>query len=214
NAAENYERYFVPTIGRPVAATLIEAAALRPGERVLDVASGTGVVARLAAERVGREGTIEGLDANPAMLAVAREAAPRELSITWHQAAAEQIPLADESFDAVLCGMGLQFFADREGALRQMRRVLVPGGRLLANLPGPMPPPLEEMADALARHVSREAASFLHAVFSLHDAGEIRALAEGAGFDEVAVRSETVKLALPSPAAFLWQYTYSTPMAA
>lgn len=214
NAAENYERYFVPSIGRPVAAALVEAAGLRAGERVLDVACGTGIVARLAAEQVGPRGAVAGLDLNPAMLAVAREVAPAEASIAWHEAPAESIPLPDERFDVVLCGMGLQFFSDREAGLREMRRVLVPGGRLLANVPGPAPPPLEAMAEALARHVSPESASFVHAVFSLHDADEIRALANDAAFDDVEVRSEPVVLHLPSPTDFLWQYVHSTPMAA
>ncbi|MDX1579692.1 MAG: methyltransferase domain-containing protein [Gemmatimonadota bacterium] len=214
NAAENYERYFVPAIGRPVAADLVEAAALRPGERVLDVACGTGIVARLAAERVGPRGAVEGLDLNPGMLAVAREAAASDHSITWHEAPAEAMPLPDEDFDVVLCGMGLQFFSDRQAGLREMRRVLVPRGRVLANLPGPAPPPLEAMAEVLARHVSPESASFVHAVFSLHDANEIRSLATAAGFDDVEVRSEPVALRLPPPADFLWQYVHSTPMAA
>ena len=77
SAAENYERYFVPVIGAPVAAHLVELAALRPGERVLDVACGTGVVTRLAAERVGPTGTVAGLDINPGMLAVARATCTR-----------------------------------------------------------------------------------------------------------------------------------------
>lgn len=212
NAAESYERYFIPAIGRPVASALVEAARLRPGERVLDVACGTGIVARLAAERVAPDGAVEGLDSNPAMLAVAREAAGS--SILWHEAPAETMPLPDQSFDIVFCGMGLQFFSDREAGLREMRRVLVPGGRLLANVPGPTPPPLQAMAEALSRHVSPESASFVQVVFSLHDAGEIRSLARDAGFEDVEVRSEAVPLRLPPPAEFLWQYVHSTPMAA
>ncbi len=214
NAAENYEQYFVPSIGRPVAAKLVDAAGLHPGERVLDVACGTGIVARLAAEQVGPRGTVEGLDPNPGMLAVARQAARSVPSIAWHEGPAEAIPLPDERFDVVLCGMGLQFFTDREGGLREMRRVLVPGGRLLANVPGPAPPPLEAMAESLAQYVNPECASFVRAVFSLHDAGELRSLAMGAGFEDLDVRSESVALHLPSPADFLWQYIHSTPMAA
>src|SRR6266516_467322 len=83
---QNYERYFVLSIGAPLAADLLETAALQPGERVLDVACGTGIVARLAAERVGTAGTIAGLDINPGMLAVARTAAPPAAAIAWHQA--------------------------------------------------------------------------------------------------------------------------------
>jgi len=93
DAAENYERYVVPAIGRPVAEGLLEAAQLRPGERVLDVACGTGVVTRLAAERVLPDGAVAGLDPNPGMLAVARKAAPAGTPIAWHEAPAESIPL-------------------------------------------------------------------------------------------------------------------------
>jgi ubiquinone/menaquinone biosynthesis C-methylase UbiE len=158
NAAENYERYFVPAIGAPVAADLVEAAAIRPGERVLDVACGTGIVTRLAQERVGSEGTVAGLDPNPGMLAVARQTAPPEPRIDWYEAPAEAIPLPDESFDVVLCGMGLQFFSDKEAGLREIRRALVGGGRLVANLPGPTPSALEAMAESLAEHISPDVA--------------------------------------------------------
>jgi len=110
--------------------------------------------------------------------------------------------------------MGLQFFSDRAAGLGEIRRVLTGGGRLVASLPGPIPPPLEAMADALARHVSGESASFVRAVFLLHDADELRELAVDAGFDRVDVRSGTLPLELPPPGTFLWQYVNSTPLGA
>jgi ubiquinone/menaquinone biosynthesis C-methylase UbiE len=212
--AENYERYFVPSIGAPVAAQLIKAADLRPGERVLDAACGTGVVTKLAAAWVARSGTVAGLDPNPAMLAVARATTPSDISIGWHQAPAENLPFADQSFDAVLCGMGLQFFSDKEAGLREFYRVLVHGGRLVANVPGPLPPPFEIMADGLASHIGPESASFVHAVFSLHNVDHLRNLATAAGFADVDVRAAEISLELPPPAEFLWQYVWSTPLAA
>lgn len=212
--AENYERYFVPSIGAPAAADLIRAASLRPGERVLDAACGTGVVTKLAAEQVAPGGTVAGLDPNPAMLAVARTTTRSDMSIDWHEAPAEHLPFRDESFDAVLCGMGLQFFADKEAGLREFHRVLVPGGRLVANVPGPAPPPLEIMADGLSRHIGPKSAAFVHAVFSLHDPDDLRNLAMQAGFEDVDVRSAVTSLELPPPAEFLWQYVWSTPLAA
>lgn len=212
--AENYERYFVPSIGAPVAADLMNAASLRPGERVLDAACGTGVVTRLAADRIAPGGTVAGLDPNPAMLAVARATTPSDVSIDWHEAPAEDLPFPDESFDVVLCGMGLQFFSNKEAGLREFHRVLVPGGRLVANVPGPAPPPLEIMADALARHIGSESASFVHTVFSLHDPDDLRNLATQAGFEDVDVRSAKTSLELPPPAEFLRQYVSSTPLAA
>jgi ubiquinone/menaquinone biosynthesis C-methylase UbiE len=213
NAPENYERYFVPAIGEPVARDLIDRAALHAGERVLDVACGTGVVARLAAEQVGETGTVAGLDVNPGMLAVARSVTRAEISIDWHEASAEAMPLPDDAFDVVLCQMGLQFMADKPAALNEMRRVLAPGGRLLLNAPGPTPPPLAAMAEALVTHVRPEVAGFVHAVFSLHDPEELHELLDRAGLTDVVVDRHAKTLRLPPPRDFLWQYIHSTPMA-
>ncbi|HXW08847.1 MAG TPA: methyltransferase domain-containing protein [Vicinamibacterales bacterium] len=213
NAPENYERYFVPAIGAPLAQDLVEIAALRPGERVLDVACGTGVVARLAAQRVGTGGRVTGLDVNPGMLAVARSTSPPGVSIEWHEASAEAMPFPDAAFDVVLCQMGLQFVPDRPAALREMRRVLAPGSRLILNVPGPAPPPFVIMAEALARHIGPQAAGFVNRVFSLHDTAELQSLISGAGFREVATRAATRPLRLPAPPEFLWQYVHSTPLA-
>ncbi|MGH7265719.1 MAG: methyltransferase domain-containing protein [Candidatus Rokuibacteriota bacterium] len=213
SAPENYERYFVPAIGAPLAHDLVEIAALSPGERVLDVACGTGVVARLAAQRVGTGGSVAGLDVNPGMLAVARSASPPGVSFEWHEASAEAMPLPDAAFDVVLCQMGLQFVPDRPAALREMRRVLAPGGRLILNVPGPAPPPFVIMAEALARHIGPQAAGFVNLVFSLHDTAELQNLISGAGFREVATQAAARPLRLPAPPEFLWQYVHSTPLA-
>lgn len=211
--AENYQRYFVPTIGAPVAEDLIAVADIGTGERVLDVACGTGVVTRLAAERAGSAGRVAGLDANPGMLAVARSETPSALPVDWHEANAEEIPLPDDSFDVVLCQMGLQFMANKLGALREMRRVLAPGGRVLVTVPGPKPDLFTVMTDALSRHFGPEAASFGDLVFSMHDAEELAGLMRSSGFRDVDVTAEPKSLGLPGPADFLWQYIYSTPMA-
>jgi ubiquinone/menaquinone biosynthesis C-methylase UbiE len=214
NPAANYERYFVPAIGAPLADDLIRLAALRPGERVLDVACGTGVIARLASQQVGATGSVAGLDINPGMLAVARSVTPPDMPIEWHEASAEDMPLPDASFDVVLCQMGLEFIPNRLAALREMQRVLARGGRLVLNLPGPTPRPLVIMEEALARHIGAEAAAFVDRVFSLHDTAEIEDLVSGAGFHDVSVESDTKVLRLPEPQAFLWQYVHSTPLAA
>ncbi|MCO0638069.1 class I SAM-dependent methyltransferase, partial [Lutimaribacter sp. EGI FJ00014] len=183
--AENYQRFFVPSIGAPVADDLIAAARLQPGERVLDVACGTGVVTRLAAECVGATGAVAGLDVNPGMLAVARSRTPPDISIDWHEASAESMPLPDAAFDVVLCQMGLQFIPDKLAALREMRRVLDTGGRAFVTVPGPKPPIFAVMTDALARNFSSEAASFGDLVFSMHDVDELAELMRSAGFRDV-----------------------------
>lgn len=208
SAPENYERYFVPVISAPIAAELMTHAALQQGQSVLDLACGTGFVARRAAERVGAD-HVTGVDPNPGMLGVARAVAP---AIEWRQGSAEAIPLEDASQDVVLCQMGLQFFPDAARALKEVRRVLKPGGRFVANMPGPMPPVFEVMGRALAQHVRPEMAGFVAAVFRLHDAGQLRDLLETAGFEKVVTLEQMHTLELPPPREFLWQYIRSTPL--
>ena len=123
------------------------------------------------------------------------------------------MPLPDGSFDVVLCQMGLQFMPDKHAALREMRRVLVRGGRLSLNVPGPTPSVFTIMAVALGRHIGAEAAGFVNQVFSLHDAAEVQNLVRGAGLNDVSVQSDTKPLRLPAPEEFLWQYVHSTPLA-
>src|ERR1700732_4783842 len=130
-AAERYERYPARYILGPWAPLLVEAARLTAGERVLDIACGTGVVTRAAAKRVGPTGRIVGIDLNPGMIAVARSLpAPIGASIEWLERSALDLQLEDASFDVVLCQQGLQFFPDKTVALQEMRRVLDNGGRL------------------------------------------------------------------------------------
>jgi SAM-dependent methyltransferase len=210
--AANYERYFVPAVAAPLAAELVDLADLRPGERVLDVACGTGAVARLAAERVGGLGVI-GVDVDREMLDIARLAVADE-AIEWCEASAESLPLADGTVDVVLCQMGLQFLPDRLAGLRELRRVLDHGGRIVLNVPGPMPPLFAALERALRRQLGPEAAGFLTVVFGLHGAGEMCRLLDAAGFGQVQARSDRMSLRLPAAEDFLWQYVYSTPLAA
>lgn len=213
NPAENYERFFVPHIGAPVAADLVAQASLQPGERVLDVACGTGVVSRLAAERVGDAGSVTGLDIHPGMLAVAAAVTPPDIAIDWQEGDAESLPFDDGEFDVVFCQMGLQFPSGKLAALREMRRVLKSGGRVFVSVPGPKPSLFEVLTEGLARHFGPQAAGFADRVFSMHDVDELTELMRGAGFHEVKVEAQPKDLRLPPPAEFLWQYVYSTPLA-
>ena len=209
-----YERYFVPAIGRPIAEDLVAAAQLRSGEQVLDIACGTGIVARLAARRVFPGGAVSGADINPGMIAEAERACRDIPGIDWREADAAALPMPDNSFDVVFCQMGLQFFSAKLAPLKEMRRVLRPGGRVLVNTPGPIPDLFAVIRDAVARHVHPKAAGFLDAVFSLHDPDEYIELLRSAGFGHSDVGRAEKILALPSPGEFLWQYLQSTPIGA
>ena len=125
---EMYERWLVGPLFRPWAEVTFEEVKLSPGHRVLDVACGTGIVARVARERLGAAGYVVGIDINAEMLAVARTVAP---DIDWRVGNAGALPLHDgEQFDVIVCQQGLQFFPDKPAAAAQMRRALARGGRL------------------------------------------------------------------------------------
>ncbi|HVM40234.1 MAG TPA: methyltransferase domain-containing protein [Acidimicrobiia bacterium] len=212
-AAENYERYFVPAIGKPVSDALMAAAALRDGEEVLDVACGTGVATRRAADAVGRDGRVVGLDVAPDMLDVARSVTTAT-PIEWREGDAASLPFPDATFDVVLSQMGLMFVEDKAAALREARRVLREGGRCVVNTPGAIQPLFEIMDEALARHISPDLAGFVRVVFSMDDPQELEGLLKEAGFSDVTAGTVDVDLRLPAPGDFLWQYINLTPMGA
>lgn len=204
-----YEHHFVPAIGRPFAERAVEATAPQRGERVLDVACGTGIAARVAAEHVGDPRLVAGIDGHPAMIATAREIAP---DIDWRQANAEGLPFEDASFDIVLCSLGLQFFADKLRALGEMRRVLRPGGRTAIATAGPTPAPFRALRAILAEHLGDHVGAFVDVVFGLDDTGHLGDLMSAAGFEHVDTSRRTLRLDLDPPADFFWQYALGTPL--
>lgn len=214
-AAENYQRHFVPAIATPVAAGLLAAADLQAGERVLDVACGTGVIARLAAERVGTTGSVSAVDVAADMIDLAEATpAPEAPAIEWHVADAASLPFDDASFDVVTCQMGLMFMEDRTAAVAEMCRVLVPGGRAVINTPGTIQAPFALMEQAIVDYISAELGGFVRAVFSMHDPAAVADLLRTAGLHDVDAHEEHATLQLPGPAEFLWQYINLTPMGA
>jgi ubiquinone/menaquinone biosynthesis C-methylase UbiE len=202
NAAELYERY-VRLLREPWVRRLVDVAALRPAEHVLDVGCGTGFVVCFAAPRVGPGGRVVGVDLNASMIEAARAAAGRDAppTIEWRTRDPAALPFESGIFDVVLCQQGVQFFPDRLLALREMRRVLRPGGRLAFTVWSAIGdiPYQAALADALARHVSPEAGSVARAPCALHDVQELHGLVASAGFRNVRVRPtiETTKLPLP-----------------
>lgn len=212
-AAENYQRHFVPAIATPVSVGLLATADLQPGERVLDVACGTGIIARLAAEQVGPTGSVTAVDLAPDMIEVARATpAPTAPVIEWHVGDATSLPFPDGSYDVVTCQMGLMFMPDRSQAVAEMRRVLAPRGRVVVNTPGTIQPTFELMEQAIVEHISADLGGFVRAVFSMHDPDVVAALLREAGLTDVTATVSTVTLQLAAPSEFLWQYINLTPM--
>lgn len=214
NAAENYERWVVPTLTGPWVPPLLDLVEPRAGERVLDVACGTGVVARLAARRVAPGGAVTGVDLNEGMLEVAgRLALPPGVTIDWRQGSALALPFTDRQFDIVGCLFGLMFFPDRLKALGEMRRVLAPGGRVAIGVWTGPSPYFAAQREALARYVSADAASTSAMAFALGDAAELGGLLESAGFRDVVVHLVRRTLRLPAPEDFVLRHLSALPPA-
>jgi ubiquinone/menaquinone biosynthesis C-methylase UbiE len=216
DAPELYQRYLVPAMTAMWAADLADRAVLRPGERVLDVACGTGVVARVAAERVGSTGRVAALDINPGMLAVARSFPPRPgAAIEWHEGSVLALPSPDDAFDVVFCQLGLQFFSDRPAALRELRRVLVSNGRLALNVFGPIEhnPATHALATALDRHLLPDASLAKRTEHALADIDELRTLVADAGFRDVVIRTATKTVRFPSASDYVRVQLAATPLA-
>lgn len=194
-----YERFLVTALFRPWAEDLLERAVLAPPDRVLDVACGTGIVARLAKARLGPQSVVVGVDSSAPMLAVASE---REPAVDWRVGDAAALPITGvEQFDLVVCQQGMQFFADRAAAAREMYRVLAPGGRaLLATWRS-----LEEhpILLALQHAAERYVAPYVDQRYALADGAELKRLLEAAGFSSVQVEAVSRTHAFDDPAAFL-----------
>jgi ubiquinone/menaquinone biosynthesis C-methylase UbiE len=219
NAAEIYEKELVPAIFAPWAPLLVDLARPRQGDRVLDVACGTGIVARTVASRVGARGAVAGVDLNPGMLKVARSVWPTGshsgASIEWHEASADKLPFPDGLFNVVYCQLGLQFFPDRTAALREMHRVLVTDGRLavmvwcgISESPG-----FAVLAEALERHVGQAAARIMRAPFALSVAEELAALVHNAGFHDVVIQQKVGTVRFPSAEKLVLSYVAGSPLA-
>lgn len=193
----SYEEFLVPYAFVPWGRDLVARAAPKPGWHVLDVACGTGVLLRLVAPMVTPGGRLAGVDLSPLMLAVARAKLTGVKPAEWYEANADRLPLPDSAFDLVLCQQGLQFFPDKAGAVREMHRVLRPGGRVALSVWQSLDhnPIYDAMNDVVRRHLGTPA--FAQAFSG--DAEELEALLSVAGFDDVAIEPVTMTLPFPSP---------------
>ena len=195
---EIYERVLVGPLFRPFAQEVLGRVAVAQNDRLLDVACGTGIVARLAREIVGSTGRVVGVDASPGMIAVAKAAAP---GIDWREGDAAHLPVGDdEAFDIVTCHQGLQFFPDKPAATREMHRVLVPRGRVaLATWRSVEEIPI--MRD-LQRIAERHLGPVVDQRHSFGDAEALRRLLVEAGFHAIQTETVTCTIRMDDGAAF------------
>ena len=212
-AAELFERYLVPAITAKWAEDLLDRAQPRGGEAILDIACGTGIVARLAAKRMGR-GLVTGLDLNAGMLNVARTAPTEGAAIIWIEGSALVLPFPEESFDLVLCQQGLQFFPDQRKALGEVCRVLKGGGRAALSVYSRIErtPGANAFSLALDDVVGRDASRIKRGEHSFADATQLETLFRESGFNTVAVQTVEQTIVFPSVLDYVRFQLLATPM--
>lgn len=197
-----YERYMVPIHCETRAKDLLDRVHLQPGEHILDVACGTGIVARHAARRVGVRGKVVGVELNPAMLEVAQQVSAHHEPIEYLEGDAGALPVPDAAFDVALCQHAIMFFPDREASVREMHRALKPNGRVAVSVfrSTEFNPAFKHLITALERHAGPDAAEFMRSPFIMESVAQMRTLFEQAGFKEISVVNRIVTLRYPSVA--------------
>lgn len=204
-SARIYNERAVPALFIPWGRRLLEDVPIGRGQDILDVACGSGAVTRLAAAKVGINGSLTGLDMNPGMLEIARESCRYvQPEIDWRQGDATDMPFDDEGFDTVVCQQGVQFIPDKSAALKEIHRVLRPGGWLgftvwrgTDRLPG-----YHALCKALEEHVGTDAADVMRTPFSAGDMEDLRQVTKQAGFPYVQVSVEVGEVRFASAREF------------
>jgi SAM-dependent methyltransferase len=203
-----YDKVMVPRLFAPWADMLLDLLAVRVGDALLDVATGPGTVARIAAERIGASGRVVGADFSPAMLGIARAkpAPPDAAPIEYLECPADALAMPSDSVDVVTCQQGLQFFPDRTAALTEMRRVTREGGRIgIAVWAGiAESPAFAALAEGIREVLGEDAAAtYRGGPWGLPDADMVARLVEDAGFCEVSVTRHELPHAFDGGAAQL-----------
>lgn len=200
NAAAIYEAQKVPAIFGPLAEATLEAVAPTAGDAILDVACGTGIVARMARRRLGPGPRIVGADLNEGMIATARGLSdPDARTCEWHVADVTALPFPDASFTVAICQQGIQFFPDEAAALGEIRRVVRPGGQIVLSVWDGAPPLFTALAQALGRHVSPETGERSLAPFRYDGLGRLVESLRRMGCSEVSTGTVTVDRRLDDP---------------
>ena len=199
--SEIYEQYMVPAIFSRWSAALLDSVSPQPGERVLDLACGTGVVARMAAPMVRPGGNLLGVDLNGAQIATARTMDP---SIDWREGDAGALSFADGEFDLVVCQQGFQFFPDRVQAVKEIHRVLKPGGRVGISVWSSIEasPGYLAIANALGKTVGESAAGLLDELFAFTSPDEVGRFFDDGGFPDANVATPRIDAVFASAEEF------------
>ncbi len=195
-AGRGYEALFVPALFEPWTKHLVNGAGIVEGCDVLDVACGSGVLARHAFEEAGKSGRVVGVDPAPGMIAAANEVQP---GIEWMLGRAEELPFEDGTFDCVVSQFGMMFFQDRDKAATEMHRVLKPGGRVAVAVWNSIEhnPAYRDIIAVLDEQVGTEAGDALRLPYTLGDAGQVTMSLSAGGFEDVACETRTEQAGFP-----------------
>ena len=216
DAPEAYEKYIVPAFSGAWAKDIVERAALKKGESVIDVACGTGIVTRHVGAYVGRKGRVVGLDINQVMLDKARRiSAAAGWDVEWKHGDITRLPFPDGMFDAVLCQQGLQYFPDPHAALMEMRRVLASDGRMVISVWRPIrySPFYATLHQVLEKYVSADAARTLASAYKLGDLDSIKPIFEAAELKVLRARLVIKQMRCPSLTEFFYGGMAASPFA-
>ena len=194
--AESYQKYLVPAMFEECSAQLVSQADITRGQRVLDIACGTGALVRKAAKKVGQNGSVFGLDMNPGMLSVARQLAP---DLEWRQGMAEDLPFEDNFFDTTFCQFSLMFFQDKKAAIQEMLRVLTSKGRLYITVFNALEhiPAYQHLLRIYADYVDDDKVHFLSSPFQLGDLQELHAILHESGLESTKISSGELNACWP-----------------
>lgn len=209
NWVEIYQEIFIPAMIGEWAPRVLALVDPQTGEKALDVACGTGVLTRAIADAVGQSGGVVGVDINPEMLNHARKLSDKQYpAIEWRECDAQSLPLEDAIFDSAFCQLGLMFMPDKATALREMRRVLRPGGRIgvmvwgrIEKCPGQM-----AMAKTWEKMFGADQAAGFYRQHSVSNPAEVRSYLEAAGFREIDVQRVIGTMRFPSPEHLVRSY--------
>ena len=194
DAAKTYEEQNVPSLLRPLAELTLQRVVVNEGDRIIDVACGTGILGRLVAQKLGTAGSVVGVDLNPAMIEVAREYSPKtSVNVEWLQGDVTDLQFPDASFDITFCQQGLQFFPEKVAALKELRRVTTPGGSINLTVWSAVSPVNAAISDALARYVNDEAAQSALSPYAFRDAEVIKGLMIEAGIQGITMETLVVE---------------------